>query len=37
MDGDPTPKDWIIDPESQNALCIWIDNIIIDTQTLIGN
>jgi len=34
MDGDPTAQDWIIDPTAQFKLCIIVDHIISNIQTL---
>ena len=34
MDGDSTPKDWIIDPQTQSDLCVIIDHIISSIETL---
>jgi subtilisin family serine protease/mannose/cellobiose epimerase-like protein (N-acyl-D-glucosamine 2-epimerase family) len=34
MDGDTTAEDWIIDPEVQILLCIWIDQIVEDIKEL---
>jgi Tol biopolymer transport system component len=34
MDGDPTARDWITDPTAQFKLCVMIDHIISNIQTL---
>jgi PKD repeat protein len=34
LDGDPTPKDWIIDPTAQADLCMMIDALVAYLQTL---